>query len=290
MPVAPACRRLLPTLLALVVATACAPGEEPPAEAPGETGTEAVAEDAGAGPAAALIELLDGGEAVFGIFAGEKSRAGGEAAMAGQRADFQLYSMERGPFDVATLQAYLDGMVAAGGVDATATFPVVVRTPAIHAAPDAIEGHVRDAMATPIAGITFPHVTTGDEAGRSAELVDRPWPVGPDPQAVNILIVEDREGIANVRDIVGTPGLSVVFAGPGDLRRAYEGDMEAVEDAIQAVLSACLEFDVPCGVTAGADDIAERLDQGFRVIIVTEPEAVQVGMRHAGRATGDGAG
>jgi 4-hydroxy-2-oxoheptanedioate aldolase len=160
---------------------------------------------------------------------------------------------------------------------------VIVRTPAIHAAPDSIPGFVARAMATGIAGITFPHVTTAAEAARSVELLGEPWPLRSDADAVDILIVEDREGIANVREIVQTPGLSVVFAGPGDLRRAYEGDMEAVEEAIQAVLAACLEFEVPCGVTAGVDDIADRLEQGFRVIIVTEPEAVAVGMRHAGR-------
>ena len=77
--------------------------------------------------------------------------------------------------------------------------------------------------------------------------------------------------------------LSVVFAGPGDLRRAYDGDMEAVEGAIQAVLAACKEFDVVCGVTAGAEDIAGRLEEGWGMIIVTEPEAVAVGRRAAGR-------
>jgi 4-hydroxy-2-oxoheptanedioate aldolase len=100
---------------------------------------------------------------------------------------------------------------------------------------------------------------------------------------LDVIIIEDPEGILNVRDIVATPGLSVVFAGPGDLRRAYEGDMVAVEASIQAVLAACKEFDVACGVTAGAADIAERLRQGFRVIIVTEPEALAVGLRASGR-------
>ena len=59
--------------------------------------------------------------------------------------------------------------------------------------------------------------------------------------------------------------------------------MEKVEEAIQIVLAACLEFDVPCGVTAGVDDIAMRIEQGFRVFIVTQPEAVAVGMAAAGR-------
>ncbi len=83
--------------------------------------------------------------------------------------------------------------------------------------------------------------------------------------------------------------MSAISPGPGDLRRVYDGDMEKVEAAIQIVLAACLEFDVPCGITAGVDDIAERLDQGFRVIIVTQPEALAVGREAAGRpATVDG--
>ena len=66
--------------------------------------------------------------------------------------------------------------------------------------------------------------------------------------------------------------------------RAYNGDDEAIENAIQTVLSACKEFDVPCGITAGPDDIAKRLEQGFRVIIVTQPEALTVGRKAAGRS------
>lgn len=59
--------------------------------------------------------------------------------------------------------------------------------------------------------------------------------------------------------------------------------MEQVESAIQAVLAALLEFAVPCGVTAGTDDIVRRLDQGFRVVIVTETDALAVGREHASR-------
>ena len=59
--------------------------------------------------------------------------------------------------------------------------------------------------------------------------------------------------------------------------------MEAVEAAIQTVLAACLEAGVPCGITAGPDDIAMRIEQGFRVFIVTSPEALAVGHQAAGR-------
>ena len=54
-------------------------------------------------------------------------------------------------------------------------------------------------------------------------------------------------------------------------------------EAIQTVLAACKEYHVACGVTAGVDDIAARLEQGFRVIIVTDPAALEVGREAAGR-------
>lgn len=258
--------------LALLACGACGGDTEtsPPAGAAPED------EAAPLAPINSIAALLADEEAVFGIFSGAKSREGGVQTWEGQRADFQLYSMETGPFDVPTMQdEFMAGLVEAGGEGALDVFPILVRTPAIHTAPDEIEEMVDEAIQAGIAGVVFPHVTTADEAARSAELIGG--------AGVNVLIVEDREGVTNVREIVATPGLDVVFAGPGDLTRAYGGDMVAVEEAIQTVLDACLEFDVACGITAGTADIAERLDEGFEVIIVTEPAAVDVGMEHAGR-------
>jgi 2-keto-3-deoxy-L-rhamnonate aldolase RhmA len=96
-----------------------------------------------------------------------------------------------------------------------------------------------------------------------------------------ILIIEDRKGVANAREIVSTPGVDIVFPGPGDLRRAFDGDAAAVESAIQSVLSACKEFDVPCGITAGPSDIEKRLQEGFRVFIVQNLDAIPIGRRQS---------
>jgi 2-keto-3-deoxy-L-rhamnonate aldolase RhmA len=100
---------------------------------------------------------------------------------------------------------------------------------------------------------------------------------------LNVILIEDQIGIERAREIVSAPGVGVAIPGPGDLGRAYEGDMEAVENAIQTVLAACAEFDVPCGITAGVDDIARRVEEGFMMIIVTQPEALAVGLAAAGR-------
>jgi 2-keto-3-deoxy-L-rhamnonate aldolase RhmA len=225
-----------------------------------------------------IIQLLATGQSVFGIFSGDKTPQQG-AAVSGSEADFVFYSLETGPFDIPTMTAYMDGMRTAAD---SLAHPVVLRVP-----PLTDEAVTRDQVArgleAGVAGIVFPHVARPDQAATSVAVVPGLWPADPDGDVVSFLIIEDREGIANTREIVATAGPTVVFAGPGDLRRAYDGDMDAVEAAIQTVLATCLEMDVPCGVTAGAHDIVQRLDQGFRVIIATEEDALPLGRRAAGR-------
>lgn len=162
--------------------------------------------------------------------------------------------------------------------------PLVLRVPAIRDGVPAAEANVAEALDAGVASIVFPHVESADEAAVAvATMGDRLWPDNPDGDLVNILIIEDRVGVERADEIVGTEGVSIVFPGPGDLRRAYEGDMEAVEGAIQTVLAACKRHGVPCGITAGVDDIEERIAQGFRVFIVSDPQAVTVGRGAAGR-------
>jgi 2-keto-3-deoxy-L-rhamnonate aldolase RhmA len=265
----------LSTLAATVLLAACG-GDAPPAD-------DAGGDPADTAPAVtqSLSELLGAGQSIFGTFSGPQTPEQGRAIVANRDADFILYSLESGPFDIPAMSAYLAAMDAEAAATGMSAQPVWLRVPPIHADEEAAPGYAADALAAGVDGIVFPHVTTAAEAATSVTLMGEPWPLG--DAGLNVLIVEDREGVSNVREIMATPGLSVVFAGPGDLRRAYEGDMEAVENAIQAVLAACLEFDVACGVTAGVDDIGTRLDQGFRVIIVTQEEALAVGRSHAGR-------
>ncbi len=234
-------------------------------------------------PHTRIVRLLAAGQPVFGIFSGEHSAAGGTAMGRNRETDFVFYSLESGPFDLETLAVYAEAMERAAGPDGT--HPIALRIPPIREGREAAGERVRAGLAAGVAAIVFPHVESAEEAAFAVRAVgSNQWPSRADGVHANLLIVEDRVGVENVRAIAATPGVSVVFAGPGDLRRAYEGDMAAVEAAIQTVLAACLEVGVPCGITAGVDDIATRLEQGFRVIIVTEPEALAVGKRAAGRS------
>lgn len=227
----------------------------------------------GASGVQTIAELLAGGEVVFGIFPGEQSAEGGAAMAETSGMDFVFYSLENGPFDLDTYGAYVDAMATALGPDAPRR-QMALRIPPVGDEPDAALVRSRQAFEAGVDALVVPHVETAEQAAVAVRAAG---------SHVNILIVEDRVGISNVSAIVGTPDVSVVFAGPGDLRRAYEGDMDAVENAIQTVLAACKEHDVPCGITAGIDDIAERIEQGFRVFIVTQREAIAVGKAAAAR-------
>lgn len=229
-----------------------------------------------------LVRLLADGQAVFGIFSGEHTAEQGAAMAENQETDFVFYSLESGPFDIAAMEAYMQGM--ADAAVERGRHPITLRIPPIRDGAGVAREHVGQGLAAGVDAIVFPHVETAQEAALAiGSMGTDVWPGNPNGRLVNILILEDQVAVQNAREIVSTPGVSVAIPGPGDLRRAYEGDMEAVENAIQTVLAACKEFDVPCGITAGEDDIAERLSQGFRLIIVTSADALAVGRAAAGR-------
>ena len=123
------------------------------------------------------------------------------------------------------------------------------------------------------------------------------WPLNPDGELVNWTIVESKEGLAHVREIAAVQGISVLFPGAGTLRGVFSTtdaagvrtvDERAWEDAIQQVLAACKEFNVPCGYPATAANIEMRMKQGFSVFVINWGEAgfkaVEIGRRVSGRS------
>ena len=277
------CRSLPRAVLAMVLPIlACSTPDQP-----AESGSDAPAATTGATDrptrsTAPLVRLLADGQVLFGVFSGPKTAEQGAAMGRNRELDFVFYSLESGPFDIMTTKVYMSGIAEGSAPDPP--HPLVLRVPAIRDGVEAAEANVAEALEAGVASIVFPHVESAEEAAVAVSAMgERLWPGNPDGDLVNILIIEDRVGVERADEIVGTEGVSIVFPGPGDLRRAYEGDMEAVEGAIRTVLAACRRHGVPCGITAGVDDIAERIAQGFRVFIVSDAAAVTVGRGVAGR-------
>ena len=119
---------------------------------------------------------------------------------------------------------------------------------------------------------------TSEEYYDAADL----WPLDPDGNMLLMGIVEEPEGVNNLRDILSqVPGIGAIWAGPGDMSVAmgYKGNANhpEVQENLLRVLSACKDAGVPCAVGATAGEVAQRLEQGFRIII-TSPEKTTRGL------------
>jgi 2-keto-3-deoxy-L-rhamnonate aldolase RhmA len=263
------------TLLFSLGLLTCAPADS----SPGESGASEVAPTAGN----RLIELLEAGLPVFGLVSGEKTPESGATMGRTLLTDYVFYSLESGPFDMLAMEAYITGMTEAAGT--AGAHPVMLRIPPIRVDREAAVEHVRAGLDAGAVAIAFPHLESAEDVQLAASAIgDRLWPANPNGDVLNIVMIEDQAAVEAVREIVRTPGVSVVLPGPGDLSTAYDGDAEAVENAIQTVLLACKEFNIPCMITGNSDDVADRLEQGFELFLLTEPSALATGLAAAGRS------
>ena len=89
-------------------------------------------------------------------------------------------------------------------------------------------------------------------------------------QIACIVMIETAQGLANLDEIVATPGLSGVYIGPSDLALALglsaRGDTDDPRHmaAVERIRDACKARGVPVGIhTGGLDYTKRRLAQGF---------------------------
>lgn len=204
--------------------------------------------------------------------------------------------------------------------------PLIVKTVKISDDPEAAEAGIARQLDAGVSGIMFVEVESADElrtglaamryASDGGTRPDRTgtapgywgiseeeyreradlWPLDENGELISWVIVESHEGLANVREIAAVPGIGVLWPGAGTLRGLFSTmdadgqrvlDEEAWENSIQTVLSACKEFDIPCGFPANASDIEMRMDQGFSVFVMgwgeSGFETVEVGRQRSGR-------
>jgi 4-hydroxy-2-oxoheptanedioate aldolase len=120
------------------------------------------------------------------------------------------------------------------------------------------------------------------------------WPLDPTGELLAVIQIESREAVQNIGEIISVPGVGAIFIGPSDLSAdlGLPPTHPLVEQAIQTALKACLDHGIPCGITTGPQDVATRIEQGFRFVTVggdggISPwthEALRIGREAAGRA------
>lgn len=81
--------------------------------------------------------------------------------------------------------------------------------------------------------------------------------------------IEHRDAVAQIGEIVTTPGLDLIFLGPADLSASmgYRGQPghPKVQQAIEKVAEAAKQARVPLGIPVGGpEEVAARVKQGFQ--------------------------
>ena len=119
------------------------------------------------------------------------------------------------------------------------------------------------------------------------------WPLDPQGEPLAMMFIESAEGVENIDEIITVPGLGAIFVGPSDLSTSMGYASPAapqVEEAIQRVLQACLDNDVPCAITTGAGSVQERIEQGFSFVTVGADGGLNSGAANALRLGREAAG
>jgi 4-hydroxy-2-oxoheptanedioate aldolase len=117
-----------------------------------------------------------------------------------------------------------------------------------------------------------------------------PWPLSPAGELLLGVKIESPKGVANADGMLAVPGLGFAELGPGDLglslgytavqRRPYP---PAMEEARARVFGACRKNKLAFLENATPQNIAERLDEGIRVISGHSQEVARLGRRHQKR-------
>ena len=95
-----------------------------------------------------------------------------------------------------------------------------------------------------------------------------------------IVMVETRDAVAQVDDILSVPGVDAVYVGPADLSvtlglpPAPDQDAASFSDAITRILDACRAHGVVPGIAGNQQTAPKRIEQGFRLVEVAADAAL----------------
>jgi 4-hydroxy-2-oxoheptanedioate aldolase len=142
-------------------------------------------------------------------------------------------------------------------------------------------------------GVIIPMVNTRDEAERAvwacryAPLGGRSY--GPlranyyagfdyfehaNDDVVCIVMIETRDAVARVDEILSVPGIDAAYIGPADLSitlglpPAPDHDASSFTDAVDRILEACGTHGVVPGIAGNQKTAPKRVEQGFRLVEV----------------------
>ena len=257
-----------------------------------------------AGSSTRLIQLWSAGTPAFGVFV-PNERPRGEVAPDGSRLpplytteggaslgedpllDYLFLNLE-GNYDTEAVAAIAEGI---GQSDKAEGPSLLVRIPPIERdGAEAARARVIESLQLGADGIVIPHVRSAEEARLAVSFFTDAgvsvWsPDNPDGEKLAMIMIEDAGALAAAAEIADTPGYSVLACGIGSLSRDL-GSREAGESGTQEVLQQSARVGLPNMITANAQDVEQRLEEGFLGLLMSGPsadEAIRIGRLAVGR-------
>jgi 4-hydroxy-2-oxoheptanedioate aldolase len=120
------------------------------------------------------------------------------------------------------------------------------------------------------------------------------WPLNPQGDLIFWPMIETKEGVANADAIAQVPGVSGFYLGAaGDLTSSYgaPNNQDAdVTGAMLQIMRVCKTRNIPCGGTVSAANVAQKINDGYKIInfgganggITAENDAARKGALAAG--------
>ena len=251
-----------------------------------------------------LIQLWSADTPAFGVFV-PNERPRGEVAPDGSRLpplytaeggaslgknpllDYLFLNLE-GNYDTEAVAAIAEGI---GQSDKAEGPSLLVRIPPIERdGAQAARARVIESLQLGADGIVIPHVRSAEEARLAVSFFTDAgvsvWsPDNPDGEKLAMIMIEDAGALAAAAEIADTPGYSVLACGIGSLSRDL-GSREAGEAGTQEVLQQSARVGLPNMITANAQDVEQRLEEGFLGLLMSGPsadEAIRIGRLAVGR-------
>lgn len=247
----------------------------------------------------AVLDLWAAGKTAFGVFVPDENPAprgpnrgpavytvaGGQALAKNPLIDFVFLNLE-GSYDRTAVMAISQGL---GKKGTPGRKMLLVRIPSLADAGPLVTGQrIKEILAMGADGVTLPHVETLDQGRQAISLFAdaraNVWSAAnPSGTVVAMLMLEDPGAVAQAQDIADIGGYSVLACGIGSLTGALKGDRAAAEAGNQAILAQTKRVRLVNMLTASANDVAQRVKEGFLGLLVPNDEVIKAGRVAAGR-------
>lgn len=220
-----------------------------------------------------LKQRFKEGEVLIGGILAEYARPSLVKLYAQAGFDFLYIEYEHGFFDLPTL---VDTVLCARDNG----LPAIAKTPQLE------RGEVAKLLESGIVGIQLPRTETRAEVEMLLSFLKFPpqgtravapgygnssyeripdwkaWMVEQDQETTVVVHIETRRGYENAEEIISTPGVDMVYIGPGDfsIEMGHPGDYDHPEVAgpMHEILETCQRYGIPFGTTASGADAAGR--------------------------------